>query len=122
MRRRDRLGVVTRALFAQRDFTDMSILDQFHESLENSVRGQLTESGMYMGMLFFCERGGKLNLNWIQVLACKARAHSALFAYLILCPGANLSTLSGNAPYFYSRRSCFRKRYAPVLDNQSLFS
>ncbi len=46
---RDRLGVVTRALFAQRDFTDMSILDDFHTSLELSLRGQLTESGLYMG-------------------------------------------------------------------------
>ncbi|EMD40131.1 hypothetical protein CERSUDRAFT_63615 [Gelatoporia subvermispora B] len=46
---RDRLGVITRALFAQRDFTDMSILDDFHSSLENSVRSQLTESGLYMG-------------------------------------------------------------------------
>ncbi|KAF7794172.1 hypothetical protein EIP86_005303 [Pleurotus ostreatoroseus] len=46
---RDRLGVITRALFAQRDFSDMSILDEFHTSLELSLRGQLTESGLYMG-------------------------------------------------------------------------
>ncbi|KAI0667725.1 transport protein Avl9-domain-containing protein [Trametes maxima] len=46
---RDRLGVITRALFAQRDFSDMSILDDFHSSLEHSLRGQLTESGLYMG-------------------------------------------------------------------------
>ena len=48
---RDRLGVVTKALFAQRDFTDMTILDEFHESLELSLRSQLTESGLYMGEL-----------------------------------------------------------------------
>lgn len=47
--RRDRLGVITRALFAQRDFTDMSILDDFHTSLEHSLRSQMTESGLYMG-------------------------------------------------------------------------
>ena len=46
----DRLGVITRALFAQRDFSDMSILDDFYSSLEHSLRGQLTESGLYMGM------------------------------------------------------------------------
>ncbi|PIL22736.1 hypothetical protein GSI_15429 [Ganoderma sinense ZZ0214-1] len=46
---RDRLGVVTRALFSQRDFTDTSILDDFHSSLEPSLRGQMTESGLYMG-------------------------------------------------------------------------
>ncbi|KAH9949772.1 transport protein Avl9-domain-containing protein [Amylocystis lapponica] len=46
---RDRLGVITRALFAQRDFTDMSILDAFQTSLEHSLRSQLTESGLYMG-------------------------------------------------------------------------
>lgn len=41
--------MVTRTLFAQRDFTDMSILDEFHTSLELSLRSQLTESGLYMG-------------------------------------------------------------------------
>ncbi|CCL98519.1 uncharacterized protein FIBRA_00518 [Fibroporia radiculosa] len=46
---RDRLGVITRVLFEQRDFTDMSILDDFHISLEHSLRGQMTESGLYMG-------------------------------------------------------------------------
>ncbi|KAI0715621.1 transport protein Avl9-domain-containing protein [Cerioporus squamosus] len=46
---RDRLGVITRALFSQRDFTDTSILDDFYSSLEHSLRGQLTESGLYMG-------------------------------------------------------------------------
>ncbi|KAI0029846.1 transport protein Avl9-domain-containing protein [Vararia minispora EC-137] len=48
--RRDRLGVITNALFEQRDFTDTSILDAFHESLEPSLRSQLTESGLYMGV------------------------------------------------------------------------
>ncbi|KAI0770101.1 transport protein Avl9-domain-containing protein [Fomes fomentarius] len=46
---RDRLGVITKALFSQRDFTDTSILDDFYGSLEHSLRGQLTESGLYMG-------------------------------------------------------------------------
>lgn len=41
--------MITRALFAQRDFSDMSILEEFHTSLENSLRSQLTESGLYMG-------------------------------------------------------------------------
>jgi hypothetical protein len=62
-----KLGVVTTALFNQRystfyhlsspesdlfvrDFTDASILDDFGTSLEHSLRGQLTESGLYMGM------------------------------------------------------------------------
>ncbi|KAF8625989.1 hypothetical protein AX17_006713 [Amanita inopinata Kibby_2008] len=46
---RDKLGVVTTALFMQKDFTDTSILDDFGSSLELSLRGQLTESGLYMG-------------------------------------------------------------------------
>ncbi|GBE83012.1 predicted protein [Sparassis crispa] len=46
---RDRLGVITRALFAQRDFSETSILDAFYTSLEHSLRTQLTESGLYMG-------------------------------------------------------------------------
>ncbi|KZS96061.1 hypothetical protein SISNIDRAFT_483460 [Sistotremastrum niveocremeum HHB9708] len=46
---RDKLGVVTRAFFAQRDFRDASILSAFHTSLEQSLRHQLTESAFYMG-------------------------------------------------------------------------
>ncbi|KAI0072460.1 hypothetical protein K474DRAFT_1667802 [Panus rudis PR-1116 ss-1] len=46
---RDRLGVITRALFAQCDFSDIGILDAFYESLEGSLKSQLTESGLYMG-------------------------------------------------------------------------
>ncbi|KAJ7780744.1 transport protein Avl9-domain-containing protein [Mycena maculata] len=46
---RDKLGVVTTALFNQRDFRETDILDDFSRSLELSVRSQLTESGLYMG-------------------------------------------------------------------------
>ncbi|KAF7298782.1 UDENN domain-containing protein [Mycena indigotica] len=46
---RDKLGVVTTALFNQRDFSDLGILDDFANSLEGSVRSQLTESGLYIG-------------------------------------------------------------------------
>jgi len=46
---RDKLGVVTRALFEQRDFTETNILVDFAISLEISLRSQLTESGLYMG-------------------------------------------------------------------------
>lgn len=46
---RDKLGVVTRALFLQRDFTSTTILLDFAASLESSLRSQLTESGLYMG-------------------------------------------------------------------------
>ncbi|KAJ7486222.1 transport protein Avl9-domain-containing protein [Mycena galericulata] len=46
---RDKLGVVTTALFNQRDFRETDILDDFGASLEQSLRGQLTESGLYMG-------------------------------------------------------------------------
>ncbi|KAI0317619.1 transport protein Avl9-domain-containing protein [Amylostereum chailletii] len=46
---RDRLGVITLALFEQKDFTDTSILGDFYDSIELSLRSQLTESGLYMG-------------------------------------------------------------------------
>ncbi|KAH7925580.1 hypothetical protein BV22DRAFT_1195061 [Leucogyrophana mollusca] len=46
---RDKLGVVTRALFEQRDFRDLDILVDFGASLEISLRTQLTESGLYIG-------------------------------------------------------------------------
>jgi hypothetical protein len=48
---RDKLGVVTRAYFAQRDFSDTSILSDFHSSLEVDLRSKLTESAFYMGKL-----------------------------------------------------------------------
>ncbi|KAH7885401.1 transport protein Avl9-domain-containing protein [Phlebopus sp. FC_14] len=50
---RDRLGVVTRALFEQRDFSDTNILVEFGNSLEISLRTQLTESGLYIGQREF---------------------------------------------------------------------
>ena len=36
-----------------RDVSDASILDDFDASLERTLRGQLTDSGLYMGMFFF---------------------------------------------------------------------
>ncbi|TFK62572.1 hypothetical protein BDN72DRAFT_903122 [Pluteus cervinus] len=46
---RDKLGVVTTALFQQLDFSQTTILDEFSSSLEASLRSQMTESGLYMG-------------------------------------------------------------------------
>ncbi|KAF7364855.1 UDENN domain-containing protein [Mycena venus] len=46
---RDKLGVVTTALFNQKDFSETAILDDFGSSLEQSLRTQLTESSLYMG-------------------------------------------------------------------------
>ena len=37
----------------RRDFSDASILDDFEDSLERTLRGQLTDSGLYMGIFFF---------------------------------------------------------------------
>ncbi|CAH7669416.1 transport protein Avl9-domain-containing protein [Phakopsora pachyrhizi] len=42
---RDKLGFVTRALFAQRDFTDRSILEDFYHSLVSSFELGLGEGG-----------------------------------------------------------------------------
>jgi hypothetical protein len=52
---RERLGVVTQAWFAQREFTDMDILKHFQESLaEEKARGLLQEEDagrdQYIGM------------------------------------------------------------------------
>ncbi|GFZ51075.1 Late secretory pathway protein avl9 [Saitozyma sp. JCM 24511] len=46
---RDKLGVVTRAYFAQRDFTQTDILEDFYTSLEDSLEGKASESAIYMG-------------------------------------------------------------------------
>jgi hypothetical protein len=68
---REKLRVVTHALFNQRydtelskrikihrftkrtrDFRETNILSDFCKSLEGSLQKQLTESGLYMGMLY----------------------------------------------------------------------
>ncbi|WVQ94946.1 hypothetical protein IAU59_002036 [Kwoniella sp. CBS 9459] len=46
---RDRLGIVTRAYFAQKDFTQTEILEDFYESLESSLEGKSGEGSIYMG-------------------------------------------------------------------------
>jgi hypothetical protein len=46
---RDRLGVVTRAFFAQRDFGSTQILHDFYESLEAGLDGKAGENAIYMG-------------------------------------------------------------------------
>ncbi|KAH6893705.1 cytoplasmic protein [Coprinopsis sp. MPI-PUGE-AT-0042] len=46
---REKLRIVTTALFSQRDFSDYSILDDFASTLELSLQGQLTESVLYVG-------------------------------------------------------------------------
>lgn len=46
---RDRLGVVTRAYFAQRDFGETTILEDFYTSLETSLEGKSGEEAIYMG-------------------------------------------------------------------------
>ncbi|ESZ95683.1 hypothetical protein SBOR_3903 [Sclerotinia borealis F-4128] len=48
---RERLGVVTKAWFAQREFTDTEILRRFQESLaEEKSRGELGDMEEYLGM------------------------------------------------------------------------
>jgi len=61
---RDKLGVVTRAFFNQRDFGETDILVQFYERLEGSLRTQLTESGLYMGMLCLTPQRTEDNLRF----------------------------------------------------------
>ncbi|WWC91958.1 uncharacterized protein L201_006911 [Kwoniella dendrophila CBS 6074] len=46
---RDNLGVVTRAYFAQRDFTQTEILEDFYTSLETSLEGKSNEGAIYIG-------------------------------------------------------------------------
>lgn len=49
---RDKLGVVTRTFFAQKDFQDTQILDSFLESLEHAMQDedQTSEAAIYMAM------------------------------------------------------------------------
>ena len=109
--RRDRLGVVTQALFAQRDFSDLSILDEFHDALESSVRSQLTESGLYMGESRCLYSYLELSTTYSQVPACKYRrspCHRCVSSII----GANWFIHSANARSSFSKHLCFRRRYA----------
>ncbi|KAG1748597.1 transport protein Avl9-domain-containing protein [Suillus lakei] len=70
---RDRLGVVTRALFEQRDFSDTSILVEFGASLEISLRTQLTESGLYIGGREFVHTFRHRTLILLKALMCQKK-------------------------------------------------
>ncbi|OAX44321.1 hypothetical protein K503DRAFT_679112 [Rhizopogon vinicolor AM-OR11-026] len=70
---RDRLGVVTRALFEQRDFSDTSILVDFGASLEISLRTQLTESGLYIGGREFVHTFRHRTLILLKALMCQKK-------------------------------------------------
>lgn len=72
------MGVITRALFEQRDFSDLSILDAFYQSLEGSLRSQLTESGLYMGK------------SW--------PFFESFWAYALVCSGTSLWVTLGYVP------------------------
>lgn len=49
---RDKLGVITRAFFAQRDFEDTEILRDFHTSLQHALKDedQTSEAAIYMSI------------------------------------------------------------------------
>jgi Transport protein Avl9 len=65
---RDKLGVVTRAFFNQRDFRDHSILIEFCDGLETSLRAQLTESAVYMGVFYMASIFGGVIENCLCYL------------------------------------------------------
>lgn len=48
---RDRLGIVTRAYFAQRDFIETGILIDFYDSLNAGFQGKTDEVAITMGQL-----------------------------------------------------------------------
>ncbi|KAI9684363.1 MAG: late secretory pathway protein avl9 [Trizodia sp. TS-e1964] len=47
---RERLSVVTKAWFAQRDFTDIEIIKKFQESLVDSLKDSSDEKDQYLGL------------------------------------------------------------------------
>ena len=64
---------MTRAFFNQKDFSETDIVVQFYEGLEGSLRTQLTESGLYMGMLRPIPQRNGDNLQYRhKPVSCKA--------------------------------------------------
>ncbi|KAF2101229.1 hypothetical protein NA57DRAFT_72671 [Rhizodiscina lignyota] len=47
---REKLSIITRAWFAQKDFTDITILEDFQESLTKSIRDSEDERDQYFGL------------------------------------------------------------------------
>ena len=100
---RDRLGVITKALFAQRDFTDMTILDEFKDSLELSLRSQLTESGLYMGGCLWHVIFGRLSSSYVQVPVCTYLPSILPANEAKLPAGESLCTLSAKELWSFSK-------------------
>ena len=79
---RDKLGVVTRTFFAQKDFHDTQILDSFLESLEHAMQDedQTSEAAIYMAMSLreFVWKFRMQTLTLFKLLLLQKRVRSRL--------------------------------------------
>jgi hypothetical protein len=48
---RTKLGLVTQAFFAQRDFSKLNIIDDLYQTLSFSIRTPVTDTSLYMGIV-----------------------------------------------------------------------
>jgi hypothetical protein len=86
------LGVVTAAWFAQKDFTDIEILERFQESLPQLLRNQEGQAGQDFGMPSLMQYSG-------MRLTRQA------------CRSANSYTSSNGRRWSYSNALYFNPRY-----------
>lgn len=83
---RDKLGVVTRALFEQLDFRETDMLKDFAANLEVSLHSQLTESGLYMGTSLreLVHKFRNRTLVLLKALMLQKRVRQIIFSYIRL--------------------------------------
>lgn len=115
MFKREKIRVVTTALFHQRsvnfvahlsrylvfcrDFRDYSILDDFDGSLERSLRTQLTESGLYMGMFVLPRKRAQTDCLQGTSLSVPPRMVFDSFSYCFFADGSSSIPLGKERSY-----------------------
>ncbi|EIW72030.1 hypothetical protein TREMEDRAFT_26165 [Tremella mesenterica DSM 1558] len=124
---RDRLGVVTRAYFAQRDFTQTGILEDFYTSLETSLQGK---SGEGTSLRELIHKFRHKTLILLKALMLQKRV--MLFGYPVemlctyqyslvsLMPGLLLNLRDSGAPELDYRTSRVRPTSLRSSDRSSL--
>ncbi|OXB36127.1 cytoplasmic protein [Cryptococcus neoformans] len=129
---RDRLGVVTRAYFAQRDFGETKLLEDFYTSLETSLEGKSGEEAIYMGTSLreLVHKFRHRTLVLLKMLMLQKRV--MLFGYPVeklctyqyslvsLIPGLLLNLRDSGSPQLEQKRSKVRPTSLRTSDRTSL--
>ncbi|WVR09652.1 hypothetical protein IAU60_006726 [Kwoniella sp. DSM 27419] len=129
---RDQLGVVTRAYFAQKDFTQTDILEDFYNGLENSLEGKSGEEAIYMGTSLreLVHKFRHRTLTLLKLIMLQKRV--MLYGYPVeklctyqyslvsLIPGLLMSLRDSGAPDLDAKKTRVRPTSLRTSDRSSL--